>query len=208
MKNELQTIPEINDRLEELIRSTHPPKIQNVVSTVDLGTELNLVVISNGARMAEYNPKRFSAVIMRLNNPSTTALIFQTGKMVCTGAKSEDQSLVAARKYAKIIHKLGFQVTFKNFKIQNIVASFDFRKPIKLDEFTKDQQYRSVVQYEPEIFPGLIFRKITDQKKITLLIFVSGRCVITGGKKTEDLNNVFKFILPILDQFKKRDLEY
>ena len=68
------------------------------------------MTIANGARMAEYSmnsiildPKRFSAVIMRLHNPSTTALIFQSGKMVCTGAKSEDHSLVAARKYAKII---------------------------------------------------------------------------------------------------------
>ncbi|CAK73515.1 unnamed protein product (macronuclear) [Paramecium tetraurelia] len=201
MKNELQAIPEINERLEELIRSTHPPKIQNVVSTVDLGTELNLVVISNGARMAEYNPKRFSAVIMRLSNPSTTALIFQSGKMVCTGAKSEDQSLIAARKYAKIINKLGFPVV-------TLLQASTSESQSNQTNLLKDQQYRSVVQYEPEIFPGLIFRKITDQKKITLLIFVSGRCVITGGKKTEDLNNVFKFILPILDQFKKRDLEY
>ena len=78
---------------------------------------------------------------MRLTEPKTTALVFQSGKMVCTGAKSEEQSLVAARKYAKIIQKLGFPVVFKDFMVQNIVASFDFRKPIKLDEFTKHERH-------------------------------------------------------------------
>ena len=62
------------------------------------------------ARNAEYNPKRFAAVIMRIREPRTTALIFSSGKMVCTGAKSEEDSRMAARKYARIVQKLGFQV--------------------------------------------------------------------------------------------------
>lgn len=61
-------------------------------------------------RNAEYNPKRFAAVIMRIREPRTTALIFSSGKMVCTGAKSEEDSRLAARKYARIIQKLGFTV--------------------------------------------------------------------------------------------------
>ena len=64
------------------------------------------------ARNAEYNPKRFAAVIMRIREPRTTALIFSSGKMVCTGAKSEEDSRLAARKYARIIQKLGFVVRF------------------------------------------------------------------------------------------------
>lgn len=63
------------------------------------------------ARNAEYNPKRFAAVIMRIREPRTTALIFSSGKMVCTGAKSEEDSRLAARKYARIIQKLGFTVS-------------------------------------------------------------------------------------------------
>lgn len=63
------------------------------------------------ARNAEYNPKRFAAVIMRIREPRTTALIFSSGKMVCTGAKSEEDSRLAARKYARIIQKLAFPVS-------------------------------------------------------------------------------------------------
>lgn len=79
------------------------PKLQNIVSTVNLSTKLDLKLIALRARNAEYNPKRFAAVIMRLRDPKTTALIFASGKMVCTGAKTEEDSNRAARKYAKII---------------------------------------------------------------------------------------------------------
>lgn len=86
------------------------PQLQNIVSTVNLCCKLDLKKIALHARNAEYNPKRFAAVIMRIREPRTTALIFSSGKMVCTGAKSEDDSRLAARKYARIIQKLGFQV--------------------------------------------------------------------------------------------------
>lgn len=86
------------------------PQLQNIVSTVDLGCKLDLKRIALHARNAEYNPKRFAAVIMRIREPRTTALIFSSGKMVCTGAKSEDMSRLAARKYARIVQKLGFEV--------------------------------------------------------------------------------------------------
>lgn len=93
------------------------PILQNIVSTVNLSCKLDLKHISINARNAEYNPKRFAAVIIRLRDPKTTALVFASGKMVCTGAKSENDSLLAARKYARMIQKLGFEVTFKEFKI-------------------------------------------------------------------------------------------
>eukprot|EP01018_Ginkgo_biloba_P009670 Gb_38217 [translate_table: standard] len=74
------------------------PTLQNIVSTVNLDCKLDLKTIALQARNAEYNPKRFAAVIMRIREPKTTALIFASGKMVCTGAKSEQQSKLAARK--------------------------------------------------------------------------------------------------------------
>lgn len=81
------------------------------MSTVNLNCKLELKRIALHARNAEYNPKRFAAVIMRIREPRTTALIFSSGKMVCTGAKSEEDSRLAARKYARIIQKLGFPVS-------------------------------------------------------------------------------------------------
>lgn len=94
------------------------------MSTVNLGCQLDLKLIALHARNSEYNPKRFSAVIMRIREPRTTALIFSSGKIVCTGAKSEEDSKLAARKYARIIQKLGFPVSYTNIKIHKFNFSY------------------------------------------------------------------------------------
>ena len=109
------------------------PQLQNIVSTVNMGVKLDLKKITLHARNAEFNPKRFAAVIMRIREPRTTALIFSSGKMVSTGAKSEEDSRLAARKYARIVQKLGFPTKFKDFKIQNMVGSCDVKFPIRLE---------------------------------------------------------------------------
>ncbi|VDO12984.1 unnamed protein product [Brugia timori] len=193
------------------------PALQNIVSTVNLGESLKLGKISKfskisitgvpldlkkialHARNAEYNPKRFAAVIMRIREPRTTALIFSSGKMVCTGAKSEESSRLAARKYARIVQKLGFNAKFTEFKVQNMVGSCDVRFPIQLEGLCLTHTQFST--YEPELFPGLIYRMV--KPRVVLLIFVSGKVVITGAKYKKDIDDAFNQIYPILKGFKK-----
>ncbi|VDK72394.1 unnamed protein product [Onchocerca ochengi] len=175
------------------------PALQNIVSTVNLGVPLDLKKIALHARNAEYNPKRFAAVIMRIREPRTTALIFSSGKMVCTGAKSEESSRLAARKYARIVQKLGFNAKFTEFKVQNMVGSCDVRFPIQLEGLCLTHTQFST--YEPELFPGLIYRMV--KPRVVLLIFVSGKVVITGAKYKKDIDDAFNQIYPILKGFKK-----
>ena len=175
------------------------PVLQNIVATCNLGCDLELKTIAMHARNAEYNPKRFSAVIMRIRDPKTTALIFRSGKMVVTGAKSEEQARNAARKYARIIQKLEFPVRFTDFKIQNIVGSCDVRFPIRLEGLAYKHPHFS--HYEPELFPGLVYRM--HQPKIVLLIFVSGKVVLTGGKVRNEIYTAFDLIYPVLQEFRK-----
>jgi len=175
------------------------PQLQNVVATVSLGCELELKKIALQARNSEYNPKRFAAVIMRIREPKTTALIFSSGKMVCTGAKSEEQSRLAARKYARIVQKLGYPAKFQGFMIQNIVGSCDVSFPIRLEGLALAHGVYS--SYEPELFPGLIYRMV--KPKIVLLIFVSGKIVLTGAKVREETYQAFENIYPVLTEFRK-----
>ncbi|CAH1174107.1 unnamed protein product [Phaedon cochleariae] len=176
------------------------PQLQNIVSTVNLNCKLDLKKIALHARNAEYNPKRFAAVIMRIREPRTTALIFSSGKMVCTGAKSEEDSRLAARKYARIIQKLGFPAKFLDFKIQNMVGSCDVKFPIRLEGLVLT--HSSFSSYEPELFPGLIYRMV--KPRIVLLIFVSGKVVLTGAKVRQEIYEAFDNIYPILKSFKKQ----
>lgn len=175
------------------------PQLQNIVSTADLCCKLELRKIALQAKNAEYNPKRFAAVIMRIRQPKTTALIFASGKMVCTGAKSEQDSRTAARTYAKMISKLGYNVKFTNFTIQNIVGSCGVNFNISLEGlYASNGKHCS---YEPELFPGLIFKMV--EPKIVLLIFVSGKIVLTGAKKKEQIYEGFRIIYNLLVKYKK-----
>ncbi|CAD6886630.1 unnamed protein product [Tilletia controversa] len=175
------------------------PTLQNIVATVNLDVRLDLKTIALHARNAEYNPKRFAAVIMRIREPKTTALIFASGKMVVTGAKSEDDSRLASRKYARIIQKVGFEAKFTEFKIQNIVGSCDVKFPIRLEGLAYSHGVFS--SYEPELFPGLIYRMV--KPKVVLLIFVSGKIVLTGAKERAEIYEAFNRIYPTLSEFRK-----
>ncbi|KAK1920923.1 putative TATA-box binding protein [Papiliotrema laurentii] len=175
------------------------PTLQNIVATVNLECRLDLKTIALHARNAEYNPKRFAAVVMRIREPKTTALIFASGKMVVTGAKSEDDSRLASRKYARIIQKLGFDAKFAEFKIQNIVGSCDVKFPIRLEGLAFS--HGAFSSYEPELFPGLIYRMM--KPKVVLLIFVSGKIVLTGAKVREEIYMAFNQIYSVLSEFRK-----
>ncbi|KAI4292933.1 transcription initiation factor TFIID TATA-box-binding protein [Pancytospora philotis] len=193
--------PDLLDEQEQpnTQRSGALPQLQNVVATVNLNCKLDLKNIALHARNAEYNPKRFAAVIMRIREPKTTALIFASGKMVVTGAKSEKASKIASQRYAKIIHKLGFNAQFTEFKVQNIVSSCDLKFCIKLEGLA--YAHSNFCSYEPELFPGLIYRMV--KPKIVLLIFVSGKIVLTGAKVREDIYQAFENIYPVLTQYRK-----
>ncbi|XP_068191124.1 TATA-box-binding protein-like [Antennarius striatus] len=184
------------------------PQLKNVISVVNLGCKLKLMSIALKAWNIEYNPKRCPAAIMRLREPRTTALIFSSGKMVCTGAKSEQLSRLAARKHARVLEKLGFPVKFLNFTIQNMVGSCDVKFPIRLESlFLTHQKFSS---YEPELFPGLIYRMV--KPRIVLLIFASGKIVFTGAgskgfegvKERAVIYEAFENIYPILEAFRKK----
>jgi transcription initiation factor TFIID TATA-box-binding protein len=188
----------------EIDRVQHPsgivPVLQNIVSTVNLGCTLDLRKIALGARNAEFNPRRFSAVVMRIREPKTTALIFHTGKVVVTGARTEELSRLAARKYARIIQKLGFEnVRFLDFQVQNMVGSCHAGFAVRLEGLAADHE--DYASYEPELFPGLIYRMV--EPKLVLLVFVSGNVVITGAKNREEIYKAFENLFPVLAMFKK-----
>jgi len=188
----------------------HPdtiPKLQNIVATFTLrgvagkGVELDLRQIAMHSKNAEYNPRRFAACIMRIREPKTTALIFQSGKVVCTGAKTEEMSHSAGRLYAKAIKKLGYSVKFTDFKIQNCVASCDIKFGISLLALSSGE-HSKFCSYDPELFPGLIYR--LQKPKLVMLIFGSGKIVFTGAKTRECLQHAFDLIEPVLKAHRRQ----
>ena len=157
--------------------------VENVVASASLDHPVDLDAITRLFPTAEYRPEQFPGLVFRLKKPKTATLIFSSGKMVCTGAKSEGQSVKAVDKVIKELKLRGMVIMGKpKTKIQNIVASANLYGKIDLEKAT----YKlTKTMYEPEQFPGLIHRMAVP--KVVILLFASGKLVCTGAKKEEEV---------------------
>ncbi len=171
-------------------------KIENIVATVTLDQTLDLYAIERSIPTVEYNPDQFPGLIFRLDSPKVTALIFKSGKMVVTGAKSTAELIRAVKKIIRTLRKKGIVITGKpKIQIQNIVASANLYVEVNLEKaaFLLEDN-----MYEPEQFPGLIYRMSNPQ--VVLLIFSSGKMVITGAKSEDEVREaVYKIYKKLKD---------
>ncbi|MDG6939407.1 MAG: TATA-box-binding protein [Nitrososphaerota archaeon] len=157
--------------------------IENVVASAGVDQRIDLLEIQRLFYGVEYHPEQFPGLVFRLKAPKTATLIFSSGKMVCTGAKSEDQAFKAVNMVVQKLRKGGIKVENEAvIEIQNIVASASLGGRVKLEEAALNLP-RSM--YEPEQFPGLIHRML--EPKTVILLFASGKLVCTGAKKEEEV---------------------
>ena len=171
--------------------------IVNVVASVTLDQKINLLDILKVFRNVEYNPKRFPGLVFRLKRPKTATLIFSTGKMVCTGSKSEKQAISAVHRVVRELKDKGIVILNKpKIVIQNMVASANLHGKIDL-EIAAD--VLDNVMYEPEQFPGLIYRM--QDPKTVLLLFTSGKLVCTGAKSKEMVHEAVAKVYDVLRDY-------
>jgi transcription initiation factor TFIID TATA-box-binding protein len=171
-------------------------RIQNIVASATLNQRVSLKSIVEKFPQAEYSPRVFPGLVFRLKKPKTAILIFSTGKMVCTGAKSERQSRKAVMKVVENLKRNGIVIAGKpEIKIQNIVSSAILGGIIDLEKTTYSLEK---TMYEPEQFPGLIYRM--SDPKIVFLLFTSGNIVITGAKKEEEVYRAVAILKKTLEE--------
>ena len=157
--------------------------IENVVASATLNQKIDLNSIVRIFPSVEYRPEQFPGLVYRLKKPKTATLIFSSGKMVCTGAKSERLARKAIMKVVDDLKRNGIVILGKpEIQVQNIVASAGLGGRIDLEKTIYSLKR---TMYEPEQFPGLIYRM--DDPKVVILIFASGKLVCTGAKKEAEV---------------------
>ena len=181
---------------EFLVKRKALTEIQNVVASATLGQDLDLSSIVRAFPGVEYRPESFPGLVFRLKKPKTATLVFRSGKMVCTGAKSERQARKAVMKVVDELKRNGIVISGKpDIQIQNIVASVVLGGFIDLEKTTYSLER---TMYEPEQFPGLIYRM--DEPKVVILIFSSGKLVCTGAKKEEEVHRAVTKLQETLEE--------
>ncbi|MHC1756539.1 MAG: TATA-box-binding protein [Methanosarcina sp.] len=172
-------------------------KIENVVASTKLAEEFDLTVIESEFEGAEYNKQKFPGLVYRVSDPKAAFLVFTSGKVVCTGAKNVADVHTVIGNMAKKLNGIGIK-TIENpqITVQNIVASADLHTILNLNAIAIGLGLENI-EYEPEQFPGLVYR--IDVPKVVVLIFSSGKLVVTGGKSPEDCERGVEVVRQQLD---------
>ena len=185
--------------MQKTVLSKPEITIQNVVATGSLKHGFDLKAIVKAFPNVEWRPQVFPGLVFRLKRPKTATLIFTTGKMVCTGAKSVREAGRAIRKIVRELKREGIIITGKpEIKTQNIVASIDLGMSIDVEEgIYAISCLGKQVMYEPEQFPGAIYRM--EEPRCVFLIFSTGKLVCVGTTREADVYKAVENIVTILD---------
>jgi len=162
--------------------------IENIVASATVKHRMELNAVVKAFPDAEYRPGRFPGLVFRLKKPRTSTLIFGSGRMICTGARSEKEAERALRKLVKVLKEGGILIMGKpEIKVVNVVATVNLGGSVDLLElYEAERGMRGRIVYEPEQFPGLIYRM--EVPRAVFLIFSSGKLVCTGARKEEDVH--------------------
>jgi transcription initiation factor TFIID TATA-box-binding protein len=158
--------------------------IENIVASTKVCDLLDIELLAEKMPGSSYNPDEFAGLTIKFDDPRVAVLVLSTGKIVCTGAKNMDEVDSSIKKVVKKIKDVGFEVKKKyDITTENIVASTEFNKEMHLSSISKGLLFKHV-EYEPEQFPGLIYK--ADDFNALLILFSSGKLICTGAKNVED----------------------
>lgn len=167
--------------------------VQNIVASAVFGMEFDMDLISSKLEGCKYDRKQFPGIIYKLSEPKTAILLFSTGKSVITGAKSVEMVHTAMDIIIQKLRDIGVPIKKDpETTIQNIVSTCDLGAKVNLKAISITLGLERV-EYEPEQFPGLVYR--VEDPNVVMLIFTSGKVVCTGAKTTTDTERALIFIL-------------
>jgi len=173
-------------------------KIQNIVASTSLEHDIPLIKLAEALPNTEYNPEQFPGLVIRIKEPKTSALIFSSGKIVSTGAKSLPKVKESVRSIIKSIGKLGIKIKVKPIiKVQNMVASGAIGMDLNLNDLAMNL---GNTEYEPEQFPGLVYK--LPGTRATFLLFSNGKIVCTGTRSEAKLHEALKMLVINLKKLK------
>ena len=177
-------------------------EIVNIVVSTSLEHDIPLEKMAATLSNTEYNPEQFPGLVIRIKEPKTSALIFSSGKVVCTGARTLDKVEESIKKIIKSLEKINVKITVKpKINIQNIVASGSVGMDLNLNELATKLRN---VEYEPEQFPGLVYKlpQTNSNPQATFLLFSNGKIVCTGTKSEKDVHAAVDVLVENLKKVK------
>jgi transcription initiation factor TFIID TATA-box-binding protein len=165
-------------------------KIENIVAYAQIADGLDIVKLSVVSPMFKYSPDEFSGLTIKFDIPKTAVLILPSGKAICTGATNIEDVNRSIKNVIDKIQRAGLKVNCNpKIETRNVIVSSDFEKELHLSSISKGLILEHV-SYEPENFPGLIYKM--DELGAILILFNSGKIVSTGAKNYENASKAIE----------------
>ena len=175
-------------------------KVVNIVVSTSLEHDIPLEKMAATLSNTEYNPEQFPGLVIRIKEPKTSALIFSSGKVVCTGARTIEKVHESIKKIIKSLEKINIKIKIKpEIKIQNIVASGSVGMDLNLNVLAMKLEN---TEYEPEQFPGLVYK--LAEARATFLLFSNGKIVCTGTKSEKEVHTALDMLIVNLKKIKNK----
>ncbi len=178
-------------------------RVVNIVVSTSLEHDVPLEKMASTLPNTEYNPEQFPGLVLRIKEPKTTALVFSSGKVVCTGAKTMDEVSKSIGRIIKTLEKIDIKIKITpEINVQNIVASGNIGMDLNLNVLAMKLPN---TEYEPEQFPGLVYKLggKTGSDRATFLLFSNGKIVCTGTKSEDEVDNAVDKLIENLKKVKK-----
>jgi transcription initiation factor TFIID TATA-box-binding protein len=173
-------------------------RVVNIVVSTSLEHDIPLEKMAATLSNTEYNPEQFPGLVIRIKDPKTSALIFSSGKVVCTGARSMEKVHESIERIIESLKKIGIKITITpKINIQNIVASGNIGMDLNLNVLAMKLDN---TEYEPEQFPGLVYKLM--EAKATFLLFSNGKVVCTGTKSEQEVHTALDKLVETLKAVK------
>lgn len=175
-------------------RPTKKTEIVNIVVSTSLEHDVPLEKMAATLPNTEYNPEQFPGLVLRIKDPKTSALIFSSGKVVCTGARNFADVDRSIGRIIESLKKINIEIKIKpEIHVQNIVAAGEVGWDLNLNVLAMKLDN---TEYEPEQFPGLVYKLRASQA--TFLLFSNGKIVCTGTKSEDQVGVAMEMLKDVL----------
>jgi transcription initiation factor TFIID TATA-box-binding protein len=166
-------------------------EVVNTVGSGDLGIEIDLNQLTADLEEVEFDPDKYPGAYVRLEDVEPLITVYRTGKYIITESTSEEEAYDCRRRFLELLSDRGVLDTpdDKWFSMQNYVCTGELDQVQNLNALAIGLGLE-YTEYEPEQFPGLVFRP--DDHPVVILIFASGKMVVTGAKDIDAAEKAFQ----------------
>ena len=161
-------------------------RISNIVLTAKLASHVYIKNAIQKIGFGKYDPKSFSALLLKFTNPKASVSIFSSGTIIVMGVSCIHAGFYVVKKISEML-----EIKLLSCCVSNVMAHYTYEKNVNLNEFFEKNRDDCVIDYR--VFPNCVYK--IKEIGSTASIHESGKINVYGCKTIEDIEKSIAFIV-------------